>query len=227
MVAGLSVLIAILTALSGWVFSGAPEPRHTQAATPVHETRDTSSAVLSKWLWIGESTLSLPLTLSQAVERPVQAGRVTEAVVETLLPFTVAVDVVPAVAAEAAKGGTVHPERGLAVAPALTTGDRPMVTLSFYYCEEAKGNYLRGDGGGFCGVMRDGSVVRDGAAACDDDYLGQRFRIEGDPLKRTYFCADTGSAVHGLHRDIWFLDNGEGWRWQRQVGKTAVIEIVP
>ncbi len=75
--------------------------------------------------------------------------------------------------------------------------------------------------------MRDGSVVRDGAAACDYDYLGQRFRIEGDPLKRTYFCADTGSAVHGLHRDIWFLDNGEGWRWQRQVGKTAVIEIVP
>lgn len=107
----------------------------------------------------------------------------------------------------------------------LAVGDRVRATVSFYYCNVGAG--LQGDGGGFCGRMRDGSVVYSGAAACDYQYLGQRFRIQGDPLNRIYRCADTGSAVHGLHRDIWFASNEEGWAWVRAVGPNATIEIVP
>ena len=70
-------------------------------------------------------------------------------------------------------------------------------------------------------------LFRSGAAACDVAYLGQQFRIEGDPLGRVYKCADTGSAVHGLHRDIWFHSSSEGWNWQRSVGQAATIEILP
>ena len=109
--------------------------------------------------------------------------------------------------------------------PKLTPGDRLMVPVSFYYCQSGGG--AQGDGGGFCGAMRDGSVVYSGAAACDVVYLGQRFRIEGDPSGRTYRCADTGSAVHGLHRDIWFGSNAEGWAWQRSIGQAATIEVLP
>ncbi|MGE3857446.1 MAG: hypothetical protein AB7G21_10880 [Dehalococcoidia bacterium] len=111
--------------------------------------------------------------------------------------------------------------------PNLRPGDRVTVTVSFYYCELGADSPHRGDGGGFCGAMRDGSVVYNGAAACDYIYLGQRFRIEGDPLGRIYRCADTGSAVHGLHRDIWFGSSDEGWKWQRSVGQSATIEILP
>lgn len=110
--------------------------------------------------------------------------------------------------------------------PPLGAGDRIEVTLSFYYCEASADTPLRGDGGGFCGAMRDGTNVRSGAAACDFAYLGQRFRIEGDPTGRTYVCADTGSAVHGLHRDIWFQAAGEGWQWLDATGSRATIEVV-
>jgi 3D (Asp-Asp-Asp) domain-containing protein len=108
----------------------------------------------------------------------------------------------------------------------LQAGDRVTVTVSYYYCEQVAGGYV-GDGGGFCGRMRDGNPVYPGAAACDYAHFGQRFRIEGDPTGRTYTCADTGSAVHGGHRDIWFLNNREGAEWQRVVGQVAVIEILP
>ncbi|MCA9851946.1 MAG: hypothetical protein KC461_15060, partial [Dehalococcoidia bacterium] len=84
-----------------------------------------------------------------------------------------------------------------------------------------------GDGGNFCGVMRDGSVVYPGAAACAYKYLGQQFRIVGDPTGRIYRCADTGSAVHGVHRDIWFMTSDDGWDWQLVVGQVATIEILP
>ena len=57
--------------------------------------------------------------------------------------------------------------------------------------------------------------------------LGQRFRILGDPLDRTYTCADTGSAVHGNHRDIWFDNSDDGLNWVRQVGESGRIEILP
>ena len=108
--------------------------------------------------------------------------------------------------------------------PELGPGDRVVATVSFYYCTEDAGPV--GDGGAWCGIMRDGTSVYPGAAACDYDYLGQQFRIEGDPTGRIYTCNDTGSAVHGLHRDIWFRTNAEGWSWQRDVGRQVVIEIV-
>lgn len=108
--------------------------------------------------------------------------------------------------------------------PELGPGDRVVATVSFYYC--ASGSGPSGDGGSWCGVMRDGKVVYPGAAACDYAYIGQQFRIEGDPSGRVYTCNDTGGAVHGLHRDIWFRTNDEGWRWQREVGRRVVIEIV-
>ena len=110
--------------------------------------------------------------------------------------------------------------------PRLAAGDRVDVTVSFYYCEHSEDTAF-GDGGGFCGFMRDGAVVFAGAAACHVDYLGQLFRIEGDPADRIYRCADTGSAISGLHRDIWFSTSGEGWRWQQAVGNSVEIEILP
>ena len=108
--------------------------------------------------------------------------------------------------------------------PELAPGDRVVATVSFYYCAAGAGH--AGDGGSWCGAMRDGTVVYPGAAACDYTYLGQQFRIEGDPTGRVYTCNDTGSAVHGLHRDIWFPTNTEGWSWQREVGRNVVIQIV-
>ncbi len=112
-------------------------------------------------------------------------------------------------------------------APPLRAGDRISVSLSFYYCEPGTNPAVIGDGGGFCGHMRDGTVVRPGAAACDYAYLGQRFRIEGDPEQREYVCNDTGNMVHGLHRDIWFNVADEGADWVLKVGRSAVIEILP
>ena len=110
---------------------------------------------------------------------------------------------------------------------ALEPGELVEATVSFYYCERGEQGLHPGDGGGFCGVMRDGTVVYPGAAACAYSYLGQRFRIVDDPLERIYVCADTGSAVHGLHRDIWFMSSDDGWDWQLNVGQVATIEILP
>ena len=110
--------------------------------------------------------------------------------------------------------------------PPLAPGDRVLATVSFYYCEQSEGTPA-GDGGGFCGIMRDGTVVYPGAAACHFDYLGQLFRIVGDPVERIYRCADTGTAVQGLHRDIWFQSSSEGWLWQYGIGTLATIEVLP
>lgn len=109
--------------------------------------------------------------------------------------------------------------------PMLQPGDYVEATISFYYCVQGA-TPEGGDGGAFCGVMRDGTEVYDGAAACDWSYLGQRFIIVGDPLERVYTCADTGSAVHGLHRDIWFYSAAEGWKWQLSVGSLGLLLIV-
>lgn len=127
--------------------------------------------------------------------------------------------------ADTVRTASVAPGAGGAT-PALVVGDQVQATVSFYYCERGSQGLHPGDGGNFCGVMRDGQVVYPGAAACAYIYLGQRFRIVGDPLDRVYTCADTGSAVHGLHRDIWFMNSDEGWSWQRRVGQVATIEIV-
>ena len=109
--------------------------------------------------------------------------------------------------------------------PPLAPGDVIAVTVSFYYCEVGD-SVDGGDGGGFCGPMRDGTVVYEGAAACALTYLGQRFRIVGDPTERIYTCHDTGSAVHGLHRDIFFHYAADGWPWLAAVGTDVVLEIV-
>lgn len=109
----------------------------------------------------------------------------------------------------------------------LQPGDRITVPLTFYYCEDTTGGSRSGDGGGFCGAMRNGDVAHPGAAACDVAYLGQRFIIEGDPTERTYVCADTGGGIKNQHRDIWFLSSSEGWAWQAVVGRSAVIQIIP
>ncbi len=111
--------------------------------------------------------------------------------------------------------------------PIVVPGDRVQATVSFYYCEPGARGLHPGDGGGFCGVMRNGQGVFPGAAACAYQYLGQRFRIESDPTERVYVCADTGNAVAGMHRDIWFMDSDEGWAWQMDVGQVAMIEILP
>ncbi|MSQ30976.1 MAG: hypothetical protein EXR64_02975 [Dehalococcoidia bacterium] len=148
-------------------------------------------------------------------EQPFEASRI-----ETPLPG-------PATTAPDALVRATRVTPGAGGTPSLAAGDRLSVSVSFYYCEAGGQTPARGDGGGFCGAMRDGSVVYNGAAACDHAYLGQHFRIEGDPLKRIYRCADTGSAVHGLHRDIWFHTSGDGWAWQRSVGEAATIEILP
>jgi hypothetical protein len=111
--------------------------------------------------------------------------------------------------------------------PDLLPGDRVRTTVSFYYCEhDPESVNPSGDGGGFCGTMRDGSTVYPGAAACSYAYLGQRFRILGDPTERIYRCADTGSAVDGQHRDIWFHTSDQGWNWLWATGATATIEVV-
>lgn len=109
----------------------------------------------------------------------------------------------------------------------LEAGDRITVPVTFYYCEDTTGGARSGDGGGFCGAMRNGVVAHPGAAACDVAYLGQRFIIEGDPTGRTYVCADTGGGIQNQHRDIWFLSSSEGWAWQAVVGRSAVIQILP
>lgn len=134
----------------------------------------------------------------------------------------------PPPAEAAASVASAVPEAPAApTAPVLAPGDQVTATVSFYYCEAGEQGLHRGDGGNFCGAMRDGTVVYSGAAACAYAYLGQEFRIVGDPTERVYRCADTGSAVHGLHRDIWFMSSDEGWEWQREVGQVATIEILP
>jgi hypothetical protein len=98
--------------------------------------------------------------------------------------------------------------------------------ITYYYCERGSNPATWGDGGGFCGAMRSGTVVYAGAAACSAANFGQRFRIVGDPTGRAYVCEDTGGAVHGNHRDIWFRNSDEGARWYAQVGTHAEIVIV-
>ncbi|MDA1004308.1 MAG: hypothetical protein O3B31_13355, partial [Chloroflexi bacterium] len=115
----------------------------------------------------------------------------------------------------------------LSAAPALGPGTRIQATLSYYYCTPGASGRRIGDGGGFCGHMRNGVRVHSGAAACSARYLGQRFRIDGDPTGRTYTCEDTGSAVHGMHRDIWFRTADAGREWAAIVGQRAAIEILP
>ena len=106
------------------------------------------------------------------------------------------------------------------------TTDQRTASITYYYCQQGTNPASIGDGGGFCGAMASGQIVYEGAAACAPGYMGQRFTILGDPSGRTYTCADTGSAVAGEHRDIFFHTSDDGYAWWVQVGSTATIEIV-
>jgi hypothetical protein len=99
-------------------------------------------------------------------------------------------------------------------------------TITYYYCEQGENELAWGDGGGFCGLLASGQPVYEGAAACAPENFGQRFRIVGDPLDLVYTCDDTGSAVAGGHRDIWFHNSDDGFDWVSQVGHRAEVIIV-
>jgi hypothetical protein len=144
--------------------------------------------------------------------------------VSALLPRTSHLD---AVAALRLRGTSTSLAVTTSGTPRLAAGDRMIAPITFYYCDRATEDSPIGDGGTFCGHMRDGDIVYSGAAACDYAYLGQRFRIVDDPTGRSYTCADTGSAVHGLHRDIWFQTSDEGVVWQLFIGRRAEIIILP
>jgi 3D (Asp-Asp-Asp) domain-containing protein len=51
--------------------------------------------------------------------------------------------------------------------------------------------------------------------------------IQGDPTGRVYTCNDTGPAVVGQHRDVWFESSDDGYLWWQAVGPVALIEILP
>ena len=106
-------------------------------------------------------------------------------------------------------------------APVLT------VPVTYYYCTQTA-SYGAGDGGGFCGAMRNGLVVHQGAASCDRANYGQRFRVVGDPNQLVYTCMDTGGRVSAEHRDIWFATSSEAVAWRQQVAPAgyASIEVV-
>lgn len=114
--------------------------------------------------------------------------------------------------------------------PTVASSEAPPETIeliTYYYCEKGSLPASWGDGGGFCGHMRNGEVVHPGAAACAPEYFGSRFRIEGDPTERIYTCTDTGGAVGSGHRDIWFNNSDQGFRWRNQVGRFATVIPVP
>jgi hypothetical protein len=90
------------------------------------------------------------------------------------------------------------------------------VNLTFYDCLDQ----------GFCGTMKYGEKVYEGAAACSWDLpAGTKFRILGDPTKRIYVCEDRG-MLDDTWVDIFFNDPEDGWAWQEAVGRYGTIEIV-
>lgn len=165
-----------------------------------------------------------PLELRTAAVRG-ENGREAHVVIEARAEAARAA----ATRAEAARAAVRSQPVELSVSPPPSVGAGAFIdaTLSYYYCAAGPSGRRVGDGGGFCGTMRNGQRVHSGAAACAAQYLGQRFRITGDPTGRTYTCADTGSAVHGQHRDVWFDTADAGRAWLHAVGQRAVIEIVP
>ncbi len=112
--------------------------------------------------------------------------------------------------------------------PAVTAAATTMrVPITYYYCTR-NSTVGAGDGGGFCGAMRNGSVVHAGAASCDRAHFGQQFRVVGDPNNLVYTCMDTGGGVTSEHRDIWFATSAEAYTWWRAVapGGYGAIEVL-
>lgn len=105
--------------------------------------------------------------------------------------------------------------------PATPAGTLERIT--YYFCERGTNPASWGDGGGFCGYMRNGEIVHPGAASCGREQFGRRFRIEGDPTGRTYTCTDTGGGVYGGHRDVWFFNSDDGYAWRGAVGEYATV----
>ena len=136
-------------------------------------------------------------------------------------PGTVAPQAAPSAPTGAAPSATAAP------APPASAPARVLASLTYYYCEQGANPASIGDGGGFCGVTASGANVYEGAAACAREHRGQRFTIDGDPTGRTYTCADTGSAVRGEHRDIFFRNSDDGYAWWIAVGASAWITIDP
>ena len=99
--------------------------------------------------------------------------------------------------------------------------------ITYYYCTQTSGGGA-GDGGGFCGSMRNGQVVHQGAASCAGANFGQRFRVVGDPTGLVYTCKDTGGGVGAEHRDIWFATSDEAFSWWKTVAPNGygTIEVV-
>lgn len=99
--------------------------------------------------------------------------------------------------------------------------------ITYYYCTQTSGGGA-GDGGGFCGHMRNGQIVHRGAASCSGANFGQRFRVVGDPSGLVYTCKDTGGGVGAEHRDIWFATSDEAFTWWKTVapGGYATIEVI-
>ena len=215
-------------ALTRWVKSpgsvkaasadGGPESAATTATAEPEATAGASEGVSAEEGAASEARVSTALTneVPMLAERPADQGDMVVSAARFKVKST------PTVSEATTRTQVTAP-----TAQDMRPGDELTVPVTFYYCEDSTGGQRRGDGGGFCGLMRDGTAVYPGAAACDVVYLGQRFRIEGDPTGRTYVCADTGSAIHGQHRDIWFMSSGEGWAWQQVVGRSAVIQVLP
>ena len=72
----------------------------------------------------------------------------------------------------------------------------------------------------------DWTAVR-GAIVCDRSRSLKAGNARAAEVDTTTARDSTGSAVHGLHRDIWFGSSDDGWTWQRSVGQAASIEILP
>jgi len=101
-------------------------------------------------------------------------------------------------------------------AAVVSAGRIENVNLTFYDCLDQ----------GFCGNMKSGTKVYEGAAACSWNLPeGTRFRILNDPTKRTYVCEDRG-ILDDTWVDIFFYDPEDGWAWQKAVGRYGAIEIV-
>lgn len=209
--AGLCFALALSLGLGGAAFAS---PARVASGTSQDAVSSSAASSLGALRTLGRLRWQQPAAVAVPHTSVAESG-------------TAIADVDPSLLAAATTGSSTRIAQPLNIAtPALRPGDRVLASVSFYYCADSGGGRPRGDGGGFCGTARDGSGVRSGVAACDVAYLGQRFRIEGDPTGRTYVCADTGSDVHGLHRDIWFRDSDQGWRWQQVTGRRTVIEVV-
>lgn len=108
------------------------------------------------------------------------------------------------------------PKPGSGPTRVTTRGRIKDVNITFYDCKDQ----------GFCGAMYNGRKVREGAAACSWNLpIGTKFKITGDPTKRTYVCEDRGE-LDNTWVDVFWNDPKDGWKWQASVGRFGTIEVV-